>query len=668
MVAQFVRLKLTLMANAFRRSVWQTVGFVLGSLYALGIVGLLVVAAIAGGAEDVAVTGQVLVVAGSVLVLGWWLVPVFLYGVDATLDPLHFATYGIRRPQLLAGLGLAAVISVPGLATLLTVLGAALAWWRSPLALLAGFVGAVGALALCVVGSRAITTTLAPMLESRRSKELLAGIVIIPLMLLGPAISWGTDRMVDATDGEAPAGLLRDLSDLLGWTPLGAPWGMAVAVEAGHWLAAAGRLGVVLASVALLLWVWDRGMTRSFERPVRSSGRAKQGKGLGLLGRVPATPVGAVVARTSIYWIRDPRYSISIVVMALLPVVLFVTGRASGGATMVMVAPLVAWMLGFAISNDIAFDDTAFALHVSTGVPGRVDRWGRAIPVLVAGVPLVVLFVLLACALSGNWDWAVPLLGLSLGTLGTSTGVSSFVSTRWLYPVPKPGESPLKTPQGATGATMLAQTVSGGLLFVLRDRADRCPGQGRRRGLVSQRWVVQAVRTRRRTVMMAFARATQAAWTGAARSVTTARAAKPRLCQEFVRSTCQRRVRSIGTYSPLGLMFAFIPSSLSRSRVTFESYPASRWTVMISGSPTPNRCSRRPRCSRVGRSSGESLRFAPARTTPSGTPAPSTSTDRFRPLFPRSTGERPVLSPPHGALTMHPSTATWARSRPTIWS
>ena len=48
MVAQFVRLKLTLMGNTFRRSVWQTIGFLVGALYGLFVVGMLVV--IAGAA------------------------------------------------------------------------------------------------------------------------------------------------------------------------------------------------------------------------------------------------------------------------------------------------------------------------------------------------------------------------------------------------------------------------------------------------------------------------------------------------------------------------------------------------------------------------------------------------------------------------------------------
>ena len=39
-----------------------------------------------------------------------------------------------------------------------------------------------------------------------------------------------------------------------------------------------------------------------------------------------------------------------------------------------------------------------------------------------------------------------------------------------------------------------------------------------------------------------------------------------------------------------------------------------------------------------------------------GMPQASEATGRFSPSLPRSTGERPALSPPDGALVMHPST------------
>ncbi|WP_159794024.1 hypothetical protein [Puerhibacterium puerhi] len=472
MVAQLVRLKLTLLLNGYRRSVWQTVGVVLGSLYALSVVALLVVGAVALGTTDPGTAGPVLVLGGAVLVLGWLVIPVFAYGVDATLDPHRFVTYPIPRRRLLAGLAAGGVVSVPGIATALAVLGVTLAWWRSPAAVVAALVGAVGALALCVIGSRALTTVLAPLLESRRSREVLTIVAFVPIMLAGPAIGWFSRRLGEgATDAGAVRRLLADLADVVGWTPLGAPWGVPAAVADDSWGVAAGRLVVLLATLVLAWWVWDRALARTLETPAEGGSKGARGKGLGWFDRFPATPTGAVAARAMTYWLRDPRYSASIAIIPLLPVVLAFAGQGSGGGpgmnVMLVLAPVTAWVLGFTISNDIAYDHTAFALHVATGTTGRTDRWGRALPVLVAGTPLVALFAVLSAGLTGRWSDLPALLGLSLGTLVLSTGVSSAVSAHWLYPVPKPGESPFKQPQGAIGATMVAQGVAGLATFVL---------------------------------------------------------------------------------------------------------------------------------------------------------------------------------------------------------
>jgi len=121
--------------------------------------------------------------------------------------------------------------------------------------------------------------------------------------------------------------------------------------------------------------------------------------------------------------------------------------------------PFVAWILGFSISNDIGYDNTAFALHVGAGVDGKADRWGRAIPVLVVGPLVSAATVLVGVAVADSWHLTPALLGLSFGSLLVSTGVSSAVSARLVYPVAKPGESPLKSPQGAAVATVIAQGI-----------------------------------------------------------------------------------------------------------------------------------------------------------------------------------------------------------------
>lgn len=470
MVAQLVRLKLTLLANTFRRSVWQTIGLVLGSLYGLGVLVLVVGAAVVGGTGDPALTGQVITIVGALVVLAWWVVPVFAFGVDATLDPRRFVTFAIPRRTLLAGLALAGLVSIPAAVTTLGALGVSFAWWREPAALVAALVGSVLATALCVVGSRATTTALAPLLDSRRYREVLAIVAVVPLLLIGPALGWladGVEVTVDGADGLGA--VVAPLAQVVGWTPLGAPWALPSAVHAGDWGLLAARLGISLGTLALAWAVWDRALARELVTPRGGAASSAAAKGLGWFGRLPATPLGAVAARTSTYWLRDPRYAASVAMVPLLPLVLLAVGGANGagGGLLLVMAPLAAWLLGFGISNDVGYDNTAFALHVATGVPGKVDRWGRVLPVLVAGLPLCVAFALVGCAVAGRWDALPALLGVTAGTLGASLGISSAVSARLVYPVPKPGESPFKSPQGAAMATMVAQMAAMGIILAV---------------------------------------------------------------------------------------------------------------------------------------------------------------------------------------------------------
>lgn len=464
MVARFLTLKLTLMGNTFRRSVWQTIGLIVASLYALGVVATLLV--LVGGLaflEDPAWAGLVITLGGALTVLGWWIIPIFAFGVDATLDPQRFTTFAIPRRTLVAGLAVAGLVSVPGIATVLLALGTAFAWVLEPGVLLVALVGAVLGVATCVIGSRAITTSLAPVLESRRYREIVMIVALVLVVMIGPLISWFTNGFEVSVGGDLGTELrpvFEQAAAVVGWTPFGAAWSLASTVHDGDWLGLVGHLAVALGTIALAWFVWDRALARSLVRPPAGDGGGGRAKGLGAFGLVRFSPTWAVAARTATYWLRDPRYSGSIAVVPLLPVIIYFTTQSTGNYFMLLATgPFVAWILGFSISNDIGYDYTAFALHVSAGVDGRADRWGRAVPMLLVGPLIAAATVIATVWVAGSWHLLLPLLGLALGLLLVSTAVSSAVSARLVYPVAKPGESPLKSPQGAAVATIAAQGI-----------------------------------------------------------------------------------------------------------------------------------------------------------------------------------------------------------------
>ena len=78
MVAQLVRLRLTLLGNLLKRSAWQIVGFAFAALYGATVLLTLVAGLFALSIDDPATAQTVVVAGGSVAVLGWWLLPLVL--------------------------------------------------------------------------------------------------------------------------------------------------------------------------------------------------------------------------------------------------------------------------------------------------------------------------------------------------------------------------------------------------------------------------------------------------------------------------------------------------------------------------------------------------------------------------------------------------------------
>ncbi|QMW67233.1 hypothetical protein H4N58_04755 [Mumia sp. ZJ1417] len=457
MVAVILRMKLTLVLNGFRRSVWQTVGFVLASLYALFVVGVVLAASIGLSFVDIDLARDVLVVGSAVVVVGWWVLPLLSFGLDATLDPRRFQQFAIPRRDLVTGLAVAGMVGVPGAATVLAALSTSLAWWHEPIALIAAVVGAALGVAMCAVGSRALAALIAPLMEWRRFREVAAVVVIVPLIMLAPMAS----RLI-GTMGD-PDEWLPQVADVLSWTPFGAPWSLGGDVAEGQWLFAGARLLVSVASVALLLVAWDAALTRTLVRPP-SRGPVARGQGYGWFDRLPATRSGAIAARCLTYWQRDPRYAGSVAFLPFIPIPFIVFGGLEGNTSLLLMAPIVAYVLGFAISADLSYDNTAFWLHVTTGVRGVADRWGRVTAASILAVPTVLLLAVGGAWASGEWDRLLAVLGASFGVLMVALGASSVLSARFLYAVQKPGEGMFAQPQGSTTAILVAQTI--GMLAV----------------------------------------------------------------------------------------------------------------------------------------------------------------------------------------------------------
>jgi ABC-2 type transport system permease protein len=148
-VTLLVRLKLTLLKNSLKRSVWRTVGLIIAMVYALGVV-IMVLAALVGLRYAApALTADVTVIGYAALTLGWLLMSMLVFGVDETIDPAKFALLPVRARELLPGLLIAGLISAPGIATVFVGAGLVITWARTVPLTVAALIAAVLGVVTC---------------------------------------------------------------------------------------------------------------------------------------------------------------------------------------------------------------------------------------------------------------------------------------------------------------------------------------------------------------------------------------------------------------------------------------------------------------------------------------------------------------------------------------
>ncbi|CAN5274212.1 hypothetical protein BH09ACT2_BH09ACT2_19230 [soil metagenome] len=453
MVAQFLGLKLRLLANTFRRSPLQVFGIVVGLLYAIGATGFTVAGFASLRRVEPVLAGDIIVAVGSAIVLGFLLVPLAL-GADNSLDPRSFSLFGIPANRLAAVLALAGLIGLPSLAIAAVAIAQVVTWARDPLSVIIALFSAVLIFATCLLAARVSSSVASLLLATRRARELTTLIMLVVLVLLAPAIALLAS--VDWDRGGLDA--LKSVADVAGWTPIGAAWSAPAEAASGNAGGAVLKLLIGAATAGLLWLAWRALVGWLLVAPQRRE-RASNYVGLGWFGRLPDSPVGAIAARSITYWIRDARYQMTLLAVPVAPL-LFVVVLAVAGVSVSVLAlipvPVMCLFLAWSMHNDVASDSSAVWLHLASNTSGWADRLGRMVPALVIGIPLIAIGSPIAAAISGD-DGALPsLIGVSSSLLLAGLGLSSVVSARFPYPSVRPGDSPYAQPQASgTGAGLI---------------------------------------------------------------------------------------------------------------------------------------------------------------------------------------------------------------------
>ncbi len=442
MVAHVLRLRVALLVGALRGGRRLRTLLLLAAVIAATVVVCLAVLSLA--TAPVAVARTVTVLGAAALLLGFLVGPILVGAVDQ-LDPRRFRVFGVDERRMPIVLAVAAFVSVPSLALTAVIVSVCAVAIRLgtpwPLAVLMSLVGLSSTLLVSRIGM-AVNALLLP---ERRSRELTAlfalavVVVAFPVALFLASLEW---------DGRVPASVAA-VTGTLGVTPLAAAFGFLFDVASGDVTAAwvSGIIAVVSLLALWTLWSWlVRTLLTTTERPVA----ARERTGLGWFGLLPSNAFGAIAARSLVYWLRDRRYIMNIIVVPVAGVLtvlpLVVAGVPWEIAALVPV-PVMALFFGWLPHNDVAYDSTALWTHVASGVRGIADRLGRLVPVMLVAVPVLAVAVPLTLLLISDWRLLLPLTGVAASLLLSGLGVSSIVSVVAPYAVSRPGDSPFQQPQ-----------------------------------------------------------------------------------------------------------------------------------------------------------------------------------------------------------------------------
>ena len=462
MVATLVRLRFRLLFNGLSRSPWQIVAAVFGALYGLGVLFTAVAGLIALGFAPLELARTVVVLAGAAVVIGWIFLPLLTSGIDQTIDPGRLATFPIPVNSLLLALAVSGVLGVPGIVTSVAALATVGTWAHYPLAAVAAIPSAAVGVLTAVIGSRMLAAIASRVGSGRRAKEARGILLFIPLVLLGPIILGVTQLLRNVSD------VLPTIASVVAWTPFGAVWAIPADIAVGDYGPAGLKALIAIATLVVFVLLWRWGLGRALETPARPAQVKAQSRGAGLFGVFPGTPTGAVAARALTYWMRDPRYAQSLITIPLIPVLVFFYSGVNGNlAALTWVGPIVAVLLAMSIYTDVSYDNTAFALHLQTGVKGSADRLGRVIALAVFAVPVSLGLVVASVWITNTWALLPGLLGITIGVLLSGFAISSVISGRFAFAVPAPGESPFKAKPGGGFGLMISMAITWTMLGIV---------------------------------------------------------------------------------------------------------------------------------------------------------------------------------------------------------
>jgi len=448
-----VQLKLRLLLGALRATNATRVSFIVSSTVALmvAIATFVGLAALRhnGGAVDLTA------VIYTVFALGWLILPLVTFGLDATLDPATLALYPLRTRPLVIGLLAASATGAWPLANLIGELGITVGLAHGALAVLIAVIAALLQVAFCLTLARLVTTALAGLMRSRRGRDL-AALAIIPIFVLYEVFAQVLPRAIG--HHELTAASFAEVDSWLRWLPPGLAAHAVQDASTGHAGTAVLRLLLVAASIVALGWLWARALSHALVTADSSTQTASVKGGALPLGRSGGL-TGTVAARSLAYQRRDP---ISMIYWGLTVVIMVVVSLSALRGNHPETGVLLCAGFGGAFTGLLRGDlfgmaGPAFYLDALVLSDRRALRsWfaGQNAAVAVIAIPLVLVVPLVVAIISGHPVNGLLAMALGLAATGAGLGVGDFFSSTLPYPAEQRAGSPI--PRQVNGFAMQA--------------------------------------------------------------------------------------------------------------------------------------------------------------------------------------------------------------------
>ncbi|WP_240973312.1 hypothetical protein [Nonomuraea composti] len=433
-VALFAQLKLRLMVGNLRGDLQRKLGFILTLIAAVwfAVLGFLQLGLLRLAPPDI--SAALVIVAFSVFLFGWMVVPLMAFGLDDTLDPAKLSLFPLATRRMAIGLFTASVTGVWPVAMLFVMFGAWIGLADGAGGWLLGVPAVLVQFALCVVTSRLITTALSSGLRTRRGRDVLAVAALLVVLL-----AQLPNLLMNGGLGD-PGAVLRQLAAALRWTP---PGMLAHAIADGGLAGLAEVVFVALLTVALA-WLWIKALGRALVTPDVSTQAASVRKESGLVDRfLPDGPLAAVVTKELKYIRREPRYRVAWFSAVLVTIVLsFSLTRSGSGAAGLPILLTAFGGLLMALQSANAFGVEGRSLWMNTVAFGSerglaTDLAGRHLAASAVAVPLLAVLAVASALLTGHPEAILAAVPVGWGALGIGFGVGSVASVVLPYSVPE---------------------------------------------------------------------------------------------------------------------------------------------------------------------------------------------------------------------------------------